>query len=190
MKRLAIFVLYLVALVSTLAAQSLSIRIDAERLHIAAPRLHFIAGDALNRLRDGATVQYEFLLTARTERNGRVVARSLEKFAVSYDLWEEKFAVTRLGASPRTVTHLSATAAETWCLDNTSIPLSALSGIQTLWIRLDYQAVAAANSADSQENSVFTLTGLIDIFSRRTRSDQLRGFEEAGPVRLEGLKKK
>jgi len=190
LKRLAIFAICLTALAATLAAQSVAVRVERDQLHIAAPRLRFLAGDALTRLRDGATVQYEFQLTARTERNGRVVARTLEKFAVSYDLWEEKFAVTKLGASPRTVTHLSAAAAETWCLDNTSIPIAALSGSQPLWIRLDYQAVTATSSEDAQENSVFTLTGLIDIFSRRARSDQLRGFEEAGPVRLESLKKK
>jgi hypothetical protein len=190
LKRLAILVVCITALAASLAGQSLAIRVDRDQLHIAAPRLRFLAGDALTRLRDGATVQYEFQLTARTERSGRALAHTLEKFAVSYDLWEEKFAITKLGASPRTVTHLSAAAAEAWCLENTSIPVAALSGSQPLWIRLDYQAVTSPKSGDPQENSVFTLTGLIDIFSRRARNDQLRGFEEAGPVRLESLKKK
>ena len=173
-----------------LAGQSLTARIEGDQLRIAASRLHFLVGEALNRLHDGATVKYEFQLTAKTDRNGRVLARSAEQFAISYDLWEEKFAVTKLGSSSRSVSHLSAAAAETWCVENTSLPVAAISGNQPFWIRLDYKLDNSAASPDQGENSGFTLTGLIDIFSRRTRSEQLRGFEEVGPLRLENLKRK
>jgi hypothetical protein len=177
-------------LATILLAQSATVRMDGERLRISAPRLHFLVGEALARLRDGATVRYEFLLTARVDRNGRVLASTLEQFAISYDLWEEKFAVKKLGPSPVTVSHLSAAAAEAWCLENASLPVASLGANQPLWIRLDYQAAASTEAAEQSDNSGFTLTGLIDIFSRRTRSERVHGSEEVGPLRLESLKRK
>ena len=183
--------MFLVALATILAAQSLTARVDRDQLHIAAPRMHFLRGEALDRLRNGATVNYLFQLAARIDRTGRVLARNAERFAVSYDLWEEKFAVTKLGSAPRTVSHLSSEAAEAWCIDNTSIPLAAIPGNSPFWLRLDYQADSpAAAASDSQDNSGFSMAVLVDIFSRRTRAEQIQGSEEAGPLRLENLKRK
>jgi hypothetical protein len=173
---------------SQLAAQSLNPHIDRDQLHVSAPKFHFLINRALDRLRDGATVRFEFQLTARPDRLGRVFARSQEIFAISYDLWEEKFAITKLGSSPRTVSHLSPTAAEAWCIENTTLPLSVLSG-QPFWLRLEYRA-EEPSSGDQPDNSGFTLSGLIDIFSRRTRGEQLHGSEEVGPISLEKLRKK
>jgi len=111
-----------------LTAQSLTARVDRDQLHIVSPRVHFLTGEALNRLRDGATVVYALQLTVRGERAGKALARTEERFAVSYDLWEEKFAITKLGQSPRSVSHLSAAAAEAWCVENTAIPIGVLPG--------------------------------------------------------------
>ena len=185
MKRAATFLVCVIALVTMLAAQSLTARVDRDQLHIAASGLHFLTGEALNRLRDGATVVYELQLTARADKAGSVIARTLERFAVSYDLWEEKFAITKLGSSPRSVSHLSAAAAEAWCVENTSIPVGGLAANEPFWLRLDYRA-----DSEPQDNSGFTLSGLIDIFSRRPRSEQVHGSGEVGPLRLENLRKK
>jgi hypothetical protein len=189
LRKLATTLVLLISLATMLRGQSLSARVDGDQLRIAAARLHFLTGEALSRLRDGATVKYEFQLTAKTDRNG-VLARSQQEFAISYDLWEEKFAVTKLGSSPRSVSHLSAAAAEAWCVDNVTIPVGALNTNQQFWIRLEYRARESGASAEQSDNSGFTLTGLIDIFSRRTRSEQLHGSEEVGPLRLESLKRK
>jgi hypothetical protein len=180
-----------VSITALLAAQSLSTRLDGDQLRIVAPRLHFLTGEAMDRLRDGATVKYEFQLTATASRGGRVLTRTLQEFAVSYDLWEEKFAIRKLGSTPRSISHLSATAAEGWCLDNISLPVAALGNNQTFWLRLDYLAAGNSTNPEGQpDNSGFTLTGLIDIFSRRARSEQTRGSEEIGPLRLDTLKRK
>jgi hypothetical protein len=190
LKKLAKTSLLMVLLGTIVTAQSLTARIEGNQLHIAAPRLHFLAGQALNRLKDGATVKYELQLEAKVDRNGRVLARTQEQFAISYDLWEEKFAVTKLGPSPRSISHLSPAAAEAWCVDNITIPVAAISASQPFWIRLDYRADDSGPATEQADNSGFTLTGLIDIFSRRTRSEQLHGSDEVGPLRLESLKKK
>jgi hypothetical protein len=190
LKRLTTISICFAILSSVLFAQTLTARIDRDQIRIAAPRLHFLIGAALDRLRDGATVNYDFQLTARTDKNGKLVARAEEHFAVSYDLWEEKFAITKLGSSARSVSHLSSAAAEAWCVENTSLPVASLSGNQSFWLRLDYRVVDSATSGEQPDNSGFTLSGLIDIFGRRTRGEQLHGFEEVGPLRLEGLKRR
>ena len=65
-----------------------------------------------------------------------------------------------------------------------------ISTNQPIWIQLDYRAADSTASADPSDNSGFTLTGLIDIFSRRNRGEHINGFEEAGPLRLDRLKKR
>ena len=73
---------------------------------------------------------------------------------------------------------------------STSMPAAALTGNQPFWIRMEYRAEAAATPADQSDNSGFTLSGLIDIFSRRPRSEQSHGSDEAGPLRLDNLRRK
>jgi hypothetical protein len=190
LRRAAAYVLFLVALASVAAAQSFTARIDGEQLHVAAPRIHLLTGEALQRLKNGATVIYELQLSARPDRTGKLLANTVERFAVSYDLWEEKFAVAKLGRSPKSVSHLSSAAAEAWCMDNTSLPVGPLPDHQSFWLRLDFRAEDPAAPAEQADNSSFTLSGLVDIFSRRTRAEQVHGSEESGPLRLDSLKKR
>jgi hypothetical protein len=189
LKRTAGLTVFL-ALVSVLAAQSLTARIEGEQLHIAAPRVHLLTGEALLRLHDGATVNYELQLTARADKTGTALARAIARFAVSYDLWEEKYAITRLGGSPKSVARLTAAAAEAWCVDNTSVPIVALPPSQPFWIRFDYRAEPSGAPAEQAANSSSTLSSLIDIFSRRQRNEQVVGSEDVGPLRLSDLKRK
>ena len=178
------------------AAESLRVRLIPDRLLVAAPQLRFLMGRPLERLHNGASVWFDFQLSAVAERPAagvapRVLERAVERFAVSYDLWEEKFAVAKLGTAPRSVSHLSAEAAEAWCVDNTSVPVAAIPGNSSFWLRLDYQADSPASAAsDPQDNSGSTMAVLVDIFSRRTRAEQVHGFEETGPLRLENLKRR
>ena len=158
-----------------LAAQSVAVRLENDQLRISAPQLHFLVGPPLERLHDGASVNYAFQLLLSDERDARPVARALHRFAVSYDLWEEKFAVTRLEPFPRSVSHLSASAAEAWCLDSLSLPITGLAPDKAFWIRLDFRAEDPKDASVQASNSGLTLSGLIDIFSRRTRDDQLHG---------------
>ena len=119
--------LLIVASALILPAQSLTARIEGDQLRLSAPRLHFLIGEALDRLHNGATVNYELELTLRTEKAGTAVAVVKQRFAVSYDLWEEKFAVTKLETSPRSVSHLSAAAAEAWCIESLAVSVAGLA---------------------------------------------------------------
>ena len=57
----------------------------------------------LERLHDGASVVFAVQLTLLAASKSAVLARAAGRFAVSYDLWEEKFAVTHLAAPRKSV---------------------------------------------------------------------------------------
>ncbi len=150
----------------SLLAQNLTVRVEGDRLRVAGPQFHFLAGRALERLHNGATVTYELQLTARTERAGLILSRVLQRFTFSYDLWEEKLSVTRLDSPSRSASNLSASRAEAWCLDNLSLPITELPGDRQFWVALEYET-EDPKDANKSDGSGLTLGGLIDIFGRK-----------------------
>ena len=172
-----------------LTAQSLNVRLDGDQLKIGAPQLRLLTGDALQRLRDGASVTYVFETVITSGRNGDRLAQATFRFVFSYDLWEEKYAVTRVGSPPRSVSHLSAPGAEAWCLDLIRVPLAGISAQTPFWVSLEYRTEEPQRPADNGDNSGFTLGSLIDIFSRRTLKQEARGSRDAGPFRLADLRR-
>lgn len=173
----------------SLAAESLSVVWDGDDLHVAAPQLHFLAGKPLERLKDGASVVFLTQLTLTTDSFNSILRRTPERFVFSYDLWEEKFSVTKLGPGQRTVTHLSAAAAEAWCLDNVAISASSLPPDHPFWLRFELRAADPKDEAAVIGEPGINLTRLIEMFSRRPRDQQPQWTAEAGPLRLGDLKR-
>jgi hypothetical protein len=179
------FALELVAM--TVSSTGLLPRHVGGEIHVAAPTLHFLTGKSLSRLHDGAAVPFDFQLTivAAGSKNN-VVARALERFTISYDVWEEKFSVVRERDFRRSGMRLSAASAESWCLDNVVIPASALPAGQQLAARLEVR------SAETKEplaaSSGINLATLIEIFSRPSRPQQDRWSVESAPFQLADLK--
>jgi hypothetical protein len=73
---------------------------------------------------------------------------------------EQKYAVTRLEPLPRSISHLSEAAAESWCLDSITVPSEGLSSDQPFWIALEYEAQQPP-AADGSDSSSSPLTRLI-----------------------------
>jgi hypothetical protein len=139
-------------------AQTLTVRTVSDALHVRASGLGFIAGSVLDRLQDGRSVRVDFDLMVLDKPNGAIITRVQQGFNLSFDLWEQRFAVTRIGPMPRSISHLTARA---------------------VGYRIQDRASTAA-----PEDSTFTLQTLIDVLSRR-REDENRGKSvEAGPFRL------
>ena len=117
---------------------------------------------------------------------GSSVAKAQHSFNLSFDLWEQRYAVTRVGNQPRSISHLTARAAESWCLDNITVPLTALGRFARdtpFWVRLQYRVQDRTSSTDPDE-SAFTLRTLIDVLSRRRQDQEQAKSLEAGPFRL------
>ena len=184
--RLALIALVLIASPLRLAGQSMTVRAVSGALHVRVPGLSFIEGQLSERLQDGRSVRIDFEITVLEKSQGQSITKAQHSFNLSFDLWEQRFAVTRLGQTPRSISHLTSRAAEDWCLDNVTVPLSALGRFvrdTPFWVRIEYRVQERA-SAGNAEESTFTLQTLIDVLSRR-RADQEQGKSmEAGPFRL------
>ena len=167
------------------SAQGLSVDAVGDALKIRAPGFSFLKGEPLARLRDGRSVRIELTGLVLPGPGKQPAAAARRVFALSYDLWEERFAVTTVEARAQSVSHLAQTAAEAWCVGQLAIPLTALGTLgsdQPFWIRLEYQ-ILDSDPAPDQSDSGYTLQALIEVFSRRRKTEASPHALEAGPFR-------
>ena len=168
------------------SAQTLTIDTVGDSLKIRAPGFSFLKGDPLLRLKDGRSVRVELAALVLPSPGKSPAAATRRIFALSYDLWEERFAVTTVEKRAQSVSHLALAAAEAWCVDQLAVPVKALSALGRdlpLWIRFEYRILDEDSQAESGD-SRYTLGGLIDALSRRRKADSSTHALEAGPFRL------
>jgi len=168
-------------------AETLLPRLEGNLLRASAPQLHFLTGKPLERLHNGASVAFNAQLSLSLERGSATIERSVERFVVSYDLWEEKFSASRLSQPPRSVSHLSAGAAEAWCLLNLMLPVTSLASDKSFWLRLELRAEDPRERPAVLGEPGISLTRLIELFSRPSRGGQPSWVLEDGPFRLADL---
>ena len=183
----ALLVAAIVWPVAHLAAQSVSVSVAAGALHVHAPGFTFIKGEPLARLKDGRTVRLDLELFILRKSGTAAIAQSRQTFILSYDLWEERFAVTHAATPSQSISHLTSAGAESWCLDRLSVPVSSLGQFGRnvpFWVRLQsrIQNIDAASVATDADG--FTLRALIEALSRRRQGDELMQSIEAGPFRV------
>lgn len=167
-------------------AQSLTVSQLADALVAKAPGgLDFIKGEVLVWLKDGRTVRVDLDLAALPGPGGIPAAATRRTFVVSYDLWEERFAATMAGAPPRSIAYKTAAGAESWCLEQLTIPTSALGPLAhaPLWVRVEYR-VLADDPSTSTDGDAFSLRKLIEALSGRKKANVWTRAIEAGPFRL------
>ncbi len=173
-----------------LTAPSLELCVDGDDLRVvAAPKLHFLSDKPLEKLKDGATLVFLAQFSLSTEVNTPAIIRAVDRFVVSYDVWEEKFSVTSTGLEPATVSHLSATSAETWCLDHLALGIDGIAQDKPLWVKLELRAEDARDQAAVVGRSGISIARLIDVLSNPARPQQMHWEAGAGPVRLTDLKR-
>jgi hypothetical protein len=189
-KNRSLWLLLLLATVpcANLRGQGLQARLEGSILYAKAPEVRFLTDRVVARLHNGASVSFHFQLVAVPGSGGRPVAEASDLFVLSFDLWEEKFAVVQSAAPRRSVSHLSANAAEAWCLDNLPLPVQALAPESPFVLRLEIRAEDPEEEAAGDAASGLSLAGLIDVFSRKSKEPPLRWTVVSGPIRLAGLK--
>jgi hypothetical protein len=175
------------------AAQTMTVDTVSETLKIRVGGFSFLKGDPLARLKDGRSVRVE-LAAMVLPGPGKSAATTVRHiFALSYDLWEERFAVTLVGGRTQSVSHLALASAEAWCIEQLAVPVSALGSLGRdvpFWVRLEYRILdgdAAPDSSDSR----YSLQGLIDLLSRKRKTSSTTSTPgeseyaiEAGPFRV------
>jgi len=170
-----------------LSAQTLSATLVTDAVHVRAPDFRFLQGDVLMRLHDGRAERIDVRLDILARRDGPAAASAEQGFNVSFDLWEERFAVTRIGQPPRSVTHLTSTAAEAWCLDNVTVPVAALGAARAapVWVRLTLRVHDDDPPPESDvEVMSLSMRRLIDALSLRRKPENPPRILEGGPFRL------
>ena len=185
-RRVAAVLLTVLLLAVPASAQTLTVDTAGDALRIRAPGFSFLKGEPLTRLKDGRSVRVELAAIVLPAPGKSVVATTRRIFALSYDLWEERFAVSTVEKRSQTVSHLALAAAEAWCVDQLSIPVNALGGLGRdlpFWLRLEYRVLDGDTPNDSTESG-YTLQALIDALSRRRKTDSSTHALEAGPFRL------
>lgn len=165
----------------------LAVERRGDRLHVAAPQMHFLVAKPLEQLQNGASVTYAFALAVAGSSGNRPSYSQQETFAVSFDLWEERFSVVPTSPHVRSGSHLTAAEAEAWCIDALSVPLSSLPSEKTFVIKLTCQVVENGSDIESRP---LTLAGLIDVFSRKGREAPLHWEAASGPLHRADLKEK
>jgi hypothetical protein len=167
-------------------AQQTSVRVEAGALHVRAPGFGFLKGTPLARLKNGRAVRFDFVLNLLGQPASDSLAETRQSCVVSYDLWEERFAVTVTTTPPRSISHLTTADAEVWCLDHLAVPLTINMtgrGDAPFWMRLSYTVVDDEPQAPSGDGGL-SLRGLVDRLSQRRAARPLGDAFDAGPFRL------
>jgi len=172
-----------------LAPQVVRVRLDGDDLRVTPVQFHFLTGKSLEKLKDGFSMVFLAQLSASGELNEPAMKRAVDRFIVSYDIWEEKFAVTQTGNERAKAVNLSAPAAEAWCLDHLALGIAGLAADKPFWIRLELRAEDPRDQAVVVGESGLNLTRLIEVFSNPARAQQMRWEAVAGPMRLTDLKR-
>jgi hypothetical protein len=179
--------------ISPAAQERLAVHLDGDYLRITLPHIDFLKGKPLDRLKDGASVAFIGQLSILTSPNSlNPVARNVARFALSYDIWEERFSVTKIGQaadSRISGSHLTVQAAENWCLEKMVIDRSQLPADRDFFVQLDLRAEDPKDQLGIIGDPGINLTRLIEMFGRAPRSPQERWFFNSGPFRLADLKK-
>lgn len=167
----------------------LNVERDGDRLRVSAPQFHFLTGQPLEHLHDGRSVTYVFTVSLQVQRGQARGAGVTRQVIFSYDLWEERFSVARVDEPRTSASHLTASAAEAWCMDLLSLPASAAPADKTFVVKLECSLrEEGAEPADAPATT--TLTGLIDLLSRKTRATPPRWEAVSLPLRLADLKRR
>src|SRR5690348_7267886 len=83
-------------------------RAAQDMLQLRGSGLRLIEGVVADHLKDGRSVRVDFEMTIVDKPQGSTVTQNRQSFVLSFDLWEQRYAVTRAGSPPRSISHLPA----------------------------------------------------------------------------------
>jgi len=165
----------------------LHVSFDGDNIHVAAPSLHFLTGKPLERLRDAATVVFLSQLTLYNDAFITPFRRNPERIVVSYDLWEEKFAVSIPGPAARSTSHLEAAQAEAWVIDGLAISALGMDPSRPFWLKFELHATNPSDLYKLVGDSGISVSVLIEMVTRQRGADNSHFTLMAGPLRLADL---
>ncbi len=181
---------------AALGAQQLELRLESGSLiRITAPGFQFLQGRPLERLKNGSSVSFLGQLSISTDANRTIEQRAIARFALSYDIWEERFSavrypLSRVEEASRKSSPLSEAAIQSWCLESLMADASRFGLDQQIWVRLELRVEDIHDTGGLIGEPGISISRLIDLFSRPARPSQDHWQLDAGPFRLMDLKRK
>jgi hypothetical protein len=184
----AILVTGIAILAAAVPAEQLTLDLRGDMLFASARKLDLIQPRLLAQLKQGATVAFDFQLALWVGNRDTVSRRTFERFVVSYDLWEERFAVTTLRKPQTRATGMVAASVGAWCLQNLGLPAPKLNPADKMWVRLDVRTVENRRDVEVSPEEGLSLASLVEVFSRGAKSGESRWTLESGPVSFATLR--
>jgi hypothetical protein len=177
---------------AALAVASVIAPLESDGLVLAKlDSFRFVEGKQLDRLKSGQSVAYDFSLQLLD--GPRSVGRSLERFVVSYDLWEENFSVLQL--SPNTprlgkaaASHLKLESLGEWCLNRVRIPINNLDRQRNFTLQLEVRSVGPRMPNPLRAEGSVDLATMVEIFSRPASAQEYRFFSQSKVFQLSGAR--
>lgn len=174
----------------TSAGQPLLPQWNDGQLSVASPSLSFIEGKSLNRLRNGQAVTFDFQL--QLFDGIRPLGRTLQRFVLSYDLWEETYSAVQLSQSaPRTpvqsAARLKANAVAAWCLSRMRVPLAQVDPNRPLTLQLEIRTAGLKLPNPLRPQGSVDLGVLVEIFSRPPDPKESRFIAMSDAFTIGGL---
>ena len=160
--------------------------------HVTGHEQHAFRGGGifhLQFLKEGNAVPVDFQATIASGTRQNVVERLVERFVVSYDLWEERYMVKQQLGQRKSASHLTALQAEAWCFENLGMSLARVPKDQPMYVKFEIRTDDSGlrtplfNAADT-----FNLTALINLLSRPPERQQWHWTGEVGPFSYADLK--
>jgi len=174
-------------------AEELILRAQGPRLEFSAPRVHYLTGRPLARLKNAEPVAFDFQVKLSTANKTSVLKQNTARFVISYDLWEERYAVTKTAPARKTASHMTAAEAEVWCVQEMSLDVTGLAANQPLWASIDIRAEDESESRLFSRKDItdagISLNPLLEIFTKPSRASQAHWTAETGPITLEQLRR-
>jgi len=185
---LLMFISFATGFALAIWAEDLMLHRQEDQLRFIAPKVHFVAGRTVDRLREGNAVPINFQATIAVGTRQNIVERLVESFVISYDLWEERFKVVRL-SQRKSASNLTALQTEAWCYDQMGLSLTNIPKNQPLYFKLEIRADdSGARTPLFTASDTYNLTALINLFSRPAERLQPHWTMEAGPFGYGDLK--
>ena len=195
-----VLVTFLAGMAVAMLTEDLILDNRNNRLEFSAPHTDFFAGKPMERLSNALEVSFIIRTTLWSGTRNHVYRTAVDQFVVSKDLWEpdKPFQVVKMEAPRKTVSHLTAKAAQAWCLSQMSLDLTGLSDKEPLWARLEIRAedppADGSLLGDSVNSSGISLTNgltkLVEILSRPAGSQKTITLDYPPAFTLDELKHK
>jgi hypothetical protein len=160
---------------------------DGDSLHVSSLGIHFLRGNSLSRLKDGATVEYVATVGLYRDQFATLFRRSERHFFVSYDIWGtgDAYAASTDEHPVRHVSNLSKSATETWCLERVVISTTGMARDEQFWLQLELRTVPPKISSILQPGGLHV--NVIEVLT--PGQDERQIFRTAEPQRLGDMKK-